>query len=805
MRVPLNWLAEWVDLPPSHEELGRRLTIGGLEIEGVTQGGPDLSSIVVGSVIERSAHPNADRLSLCRVDTGADAALEIVCGAPNVAAGQKVAVAVAPTVLPDGSKLKRSKIRGVTSEGMICSARELGLGDEHDGILVLDADAPVGAPLSQVVSAGEIVIDVEITPNRGDWLSMLGMARETRAQFGGELRMPPTEPPESGRAASDDIRVAIDDTAGCYRYVGRVVRGIQVGPSPEWIVQKLEAAGLRAINVVVDVTNLVLLEFGQPLHAFDLSTLRGAEVRVRSARPDEKIATLDGQMRELRSEDLVIADAERAVAIAGVMGGVETEVREGTVDILIEAAHFCPARVRHTARRLGLQTDSSYRFERGIDRDGVRRAADRAARLIAELTGGSVSSGAVEALGDAFPCTTTVTLRADHPNRLLGTDLSADQVVDLLARVEIEASHSADGEFECRIPTYRNDISIAADLVEEVARIYGYDRIPITMPVGALAPVAVPRRRVVMDRVRDSLRSLQLLETRNFPMIDPRDLDALRIPAADPRRGVIRVLNPMNEADCTMRPTLLPSLLRCAQRNAARQVNRIRIFEVTPVVRSEPKGGDGLPSEPLLVAGLLIRGERTSLWEASDSTPLFFEAKGIVERLFADLGHTAQFESSEAPEPFLHPGAAIGVRAAGQSIGAVGELHPETAAAFGIGSDCAVFEFELERVVQQPDSVREADEVSRHPAVRRDLAVLVDQAQPAGEVLDAIRKAGGSALVELSLFDRYEGDGIADGKVSLAFRLVLQRPDRTLKDAEVTKLVERVRSMLSHRFDAELR
>ena len=319
MRVSLDWLAEWIDLPESREELQRRLTLGGLEIEGVECSGPDLSAIRVGHVVERAPHPNADRLSLCRVDVGEDEPLEIVCGAPNVASDQRVAVAVAGTVLPDGTKLKRSKIRGVTSNGMICSARELGLGDDQDGILVLDPAAPIGAKLSDVVGEGSVVLDVEITPNRGDWISLLGMARETRAQFGGSIRIPDSEPPEAPRAASDDVRISIEDTAGCFHYVGRIVRGVTLGPSPDWIVERLEAAGMRSIDLVVDVTNYVLLEFGQPLHAFDLSTLRGAEVRVRSAAAGEKIETLDGQTRELEASDLVIADAERAIAIAGVM------------------------------------------------------------------------------------------------------------------------------------------------------------------------------------------------------------------------------------------------------------------------------------------------------------------------------------------------------------------------------------------------------------------------------------------------------------------------------------------------------
>jgi phenylalanyl-tRNA synthetase beta chain len=390
MKVPLGWLAEWVDLP-DEAELCERLTLAGLEIEEILRSGPDLSAIRVGHVLERRQHPNADRLSLCRVDVGGPDAISVVCGAPNVAEGQKVAVALPGTKLPDGTVLKKSKIRGEASEGMICSARELGLSDEHAGILVLDPAAKVGAALPEVMRAGETILDVEITPNRGDWVSMLGMAREVQALFGGALRVPPCEPVEGARPATQDVAIRIEAPDGCARYVGRIVRGVRVGPSPDWLRARLESAGMRSINNVVDATNLVLHEFGQPLHAFDLGTLRGAQVRVRRALEGEKLATLDGETRALAATDLVIADAERAIALAGVIGGAETEVREATTDILIESAQFAPKSVRRSGRRVGLRTEASYRFERGVDRDGVARAADRCARLVAELSGGTLS------------------------------------------------------------------------------------------------------------------------------------------------------------------------------------------------------------------------------------------------------------------------------------------------------------------------------------------------------------------------------------------------------------------------------
>ncbi|MEX2206815.1 MAG: phenylalanine--tRNA ligase subunit beta [Myxococcota bacterium] len=801
MRVPLGWLATWIDLPV-RAELEERLTLAGLEIEEVLRTGPDLSAIRVGHVLERKQHPNADRLSVCSVDLGEAAPATIVCGASNVAAGQKVAVAVPGVTLPDGTKLKKSKIRGEVSEGMICSARELGLGDDPSGILVLDPGANIGAPLSEVLQAGETILDVEITPNRGDWVSMLGMAREVRALFGGTLRMPPSEPVEGTRAASEDVRIAIDDPDGCHLYVGRVVRGVQIGPSPAWLAARLEAAGMRAINVVVDVTNLVLLEYGQPLHAFDLASLRGAEVRVRRAHSGEKLATLDGETRDLAPDDLVIADAERAVAIAGVMGGAETEVRATTRDVLIESAQFAPTRVRRTSKRLGLRSEASYRFERGVDPDGVARAADRAARLLAELAGGTVSRGRVEVRGVAAPRSGEIVLDPSHPNRLLGTKLTTEEIVSLLARVGVQARLDVDNRLRCTVPSWRNDLSIAEDLIEEIARIHGYDAIEPTMPRAALAPVSRPASLALVERTRDQLKAAGLIEIRLMPTLQPADLDALRLPTDDALRRGVRLANPMPGMGPLLCTSLLPGLLRAARRNLSRQVDSVRIFEVGRTFLA--RGPGELPEEPLRAAALVTRGERASLWEPGSPIPAFFEAKGIAESLLAELGQRAVFQAGSSA-PWLHPGASGELRSVDTVLCRLGELHPEVASAFEISAACALLEVDLQALLDRPGEPSRYREVSSYPAVRRDLAVLLASSQPAGEVLDAIRKTAGNMLVSAAIFDRYEGKGIPAGKVSIAFRLVFQRPDRTLLDAEVAKTTERVVDMLGQRFGGELR
>jgi len=783
------------------EELERRLTQGGLEIEEILRTGPDLRALKVGLVVERLPHPGADRLSLCRVDVGEGEPLDIVCGAPNVAAGQKVAVALHGVVLPDGLKIKRSKIRGIRSNGMLCSTRELGLGEDHEGILVLETNAVPGTPLPEVLACGETVLDVEITPNRGDWVSMLGMAREVRAHFGGELHWPETAPKESGPRAAEMFSVEIADPQGCHHYAARIVRGVRVAPSPAWLCERLEAAGLRSVNNIVDVTNLVMLELGQPLHAFDLGKLRGTSLCVRSAESGEQIRTLDGQDRRLVPADLVIADAAGAVAIAGVMGGAESEVDSGTQDLLLESASFAAARVRRTSKRLGLRSDASYRFERGVDPDGQVRAADRAARLIQELAGGEVLEGAIEADGQPVVRTEEIRLEVPRLNRLLGTQLSEEEVAGLLARVEVASEDSGAGELRCRPPRYRGDLHLPADLAEEVARIHGYDQIPATLPGGTRGEPTLPPGRATREAVRSALVGAGLTEIMTFPGARADDADALCLGSRDPRRRALPLLNPIQAAEGWLRTSLLPSLLRAVRANRSRQLDPIRLFEVSRVFRAGDPGE--LPEEPLQAAVALCEMTRPGLWDRREAPP-FFQAKGIAERLLRELGRPFAFRAGST-EPFLHPGACGELQVGGQSVVVVGDLHPETAAAFEIDVPTAILVVDVAALDALPAVVPRYREVSRHPRVLRDLAVLLDPEVPAADVLQAIRQRAGASLLRVSLFDRYEGRGIPEGKVSLAFRLVFQRLDRTLTEAEVAKAIDRVVKLLSSRFGGTLR
>ena len=801
MRISLEWLAEVVALPP-REELIERLSTGGFEDVAIEDTGPDLAGVVVGHVAERSQHPGADRLSLCRVDPGGGEIVEVVCGASNVAAGQKIAFAPVGTRLPDGTKLKKSKIRGVTSRGMICSSRELGLGDDPDGILVLDPGAEVGAPLSDAIPTGQRILEVGITPNRGDTASVLGLAREVTALFGGELHMPDTSPLETGASSSDAISISIEAPGDCHQYVGRVVRGVRVGASPEWVRQRLEASGIRAVNNVVDVTNLVLLERGQPLHAFDLATLGGAKVRVRRAAAGEKLLTLDGETRELDPRDLIIADATRPIAIAGVMGGADTEVGDATRDVLIESAHFHPTTVRRGARRHGLHSEASYRFERGIDREGVRLAADRAARLLAELAGGEVATGAVQVYGRPPEVSEEVSLEVERANRVLGTSISPGEVVALLGRVGV-ACEVEGPVVRGRVPSWRNDLHGPHDLTEEVARIFGYDRIPTTEPVAHLRQVEEPVSWRLAEAARDALAASGLVECVTLPFVGADDPDRLRLPEDDPRRVSVVVVNPIIEAESRLRTTLVASLLRLVRQNRSRQIDRVAIFEVARVFRPE-QGSPELPSEPLTVSAVLTAGQEPHLWAPAEPPPLFFQAKDVVKRLVKGMGYVATLRGGST-QPYLHPGAASTIEVGKHVVGSVGELHPEVAGTFEVDVPCALLELDLSVLCELPAQLSRFREVSRQPRVQRDLAVVVDARQPAGEVLEAITKAAGKDLVSAELFDRYEGRGVPEGRVSLAFRLVFQRPDRTLKDSEVASATDRVVRMLAHRFGGELR
>ncbi len=756
----------------------------------------DLKSFVVGQVLERIQHPNADRLSVCNVDIGGETSLEIVCGAPNVQAEQKVVVALHGSVLPDGTKIKRSKLRGITSNGMICSERELGLGGDHSGILVLPKSTAVGVNAAEVIGNNDKILDISITPNRGDWLSILGMAREVRAHFGGSIRLPETQIIEHKDKTSNLVSVEILDGKGCHKYLGRVVRNVTVGPSPKWLRSRVESAGIRSINNVVDITNYVMMELGQPLHAFDLRKIRD-KVSVRRAFSNEEIEALNDKKYVLTEDDLVIADDDKALAPAGVIGSVNSEVEVGTKEVLLEAAIFHPSQVRRTARRLGLSTEASYRFERGVDTEGLEFAIDRAACLIKELAGGEILSGPICVRGESESRVSQVAVAVERVNKVLGTELVPETMMDVLRRLDLACTVQS-GVLVCQVPPYRKDLLIEEDLIEEIARVYGYGQIPETLPASPGTGVSIPPLRTTVEEVRDSLCNVGLVELMTFSSARSEDQKGLR--EDDDRNKRVEILNPIRADEPFLRDSLVPSVLRIVRQNLSRQAGRVRVFEVSRVFRRETL--DELPLENSEAVAVVAGISEKDLW--TQEAPLFFQIKGIAERVFERLAINTKFNGQER-DSYFHPGASGCYEVEGTRVASLGELHPATASHFEIDAPLALVSFDLSKLAVVSGREQLVKEVSRFPSIRRDFSVMLNVGQESGEIIEAVQRAGGTVLCGLEVFDHYEGRGVPDGKKSLSLRLTFQRLDRTLRDEEVNKVTQRVLKMLEKRFDGVLR
>jgi phenylalanyl-tRNA synthetase beta chain len=760
MRVPLSWLREYVRVDASPQQIADRLSVSTCEVErvvrlGVADEGGNLGLFRVGRVLEAAKHPNADRLQLCRVDVGEAEPYQIVCGAWNFGTGATVAVALPGATLPNGLTLERRKLRGELSEGMILAEDEVDLGPDHDGIMVLDDSLAPGTPLADVLPLSEDVLEVETTPNRPDLLSVYGLAREVAALFDTELAPWPGVEPE--RAGDDSVDIRIEDTEGCPRYVGRLFRGVTVGPSPVWMKARIAAAGMRPISNVVDVTNYVMLGLGNPLHAFDYDTLAGARVIVRRAAPGEEIRTLDGQQRKLDPRDLMIADAERAIAIAGIMGGRETEVSEHTTNVLLEAANFEPVSILHSSERLGLRTEGSNRWEKGVDPYLAGHAARLASQLLAETTGGHWA-GETDVQG-ALPERARIELRPARTSALLGLDVPAEEQRAIIARLGFDV----DGDV-VTVPTWRaRDVTREADLVEEVAR-FVLDDVPFTLPPrrelhGRLTPEQQLRRRI-----EDVLVGCGLSEAYMPSLV-----------AADPRPDALRLPMPLSTEMSVLRTTLLPSLLDAARRNREVGNENVALFEIAHVYLSS---GQQLPDEPWRVGAVLEGG--------------YADAKGVVDTLLDALRLEPAFERGE--HPLLHPG-----KTAKLPQGWVGEVHP------ALGQGWSAFELDLAALggTARDNVLYEA--VSPFPEVRQDLAFVVDEDVPAAALAAAMRDAAGPELRDVRVFDEYRGDQIGDGKRSLAFRVAFGSPERTLTDEDAAALRGKIVDALAKQFSAVLR
>ena len=787
MLVPLIWLRELAPVTSSAEDLGELLTMRGLKLERILRPWAGLSGVRVARVADVRDHPRSDRLCLATIDDGGSQH-EVVVGVRNMAAGDLVPDAPPGATLPGlEGKLERREIRGVTSEGMLCSPKELAISGDHGGILVLPPDLEPGEDLAARLGLDDAVLDIEVVPNRPDLLSIIGVARETAAATGVDLVPVPTEVEEDPEDAASAASVEVVDGDRCPRYVARVIRGIRLGPSPLAAQIRLTAAGMRPLSNVVDATNYAMLELGQPMHPFDLARLTGGGVVVRRAVAGERLTTLDGVERELAEEDLVIADRERAVGIAGVMGGADSEVDEGTTDVLLESAYFQPLGVLRTARSLGLRTEASVRFERGVDPEGVAAAAARASGLIAAWSGGRDLAGAVDV--GSVPERRRLSVRPERASMLVGVELSATDVRESLGRLRLPAAEE-DGEVVVEVPGYRVDLEREVDLIEEVARDTGYERVPATLP-GVRQAGGLTHEQRLRRRVADLLAGAGAMETRSLSFLSTADREALGWEA-------VRVANPLSEDDAYLRPGLLAGLLSTARRNVSHRRTSLRLFELGTVFVP----GDAEPVEDDRVAAVLV-GPATEEWPSDRGGQDALDATGLLAHLLGGLGVRAWRLGQAGDRPW-HPGRSAAVLLDGQ-VGWAGELHPSVAAAFDLPGRVAALELSVAPILAAAAAdVRFAD-VSRFPPVRRDVAFLVDRDVPAAAIREALVGAAGDLLERAVLFDVFEGDPLPEGKRSLAYALDFRAADRTLTDAEADERVAAIAGRLASEHGAELR
>ncbi len=792
MKFSEQWLREWVSPALATQALADQVTMAGLEVDAIEPVAAEFTDVVVAEVVAREQHPDADKLNVCQVEDGSGERVQVVCGAPNVAVGQKVPFARVGAVLPGDFKIKKAKLRGVESRGMICASSELGLEeDASPGILVLPADAPVGEGVRAYLGLDDHTIEVDLTPNRGDCLSVKGMAREV----GVLNRLPVEGPAVAPVAASHDetFPVRVEDADGCPRYLGRVIKGVDVtAETPLWMVERLRRSGIRAIDPVVDVTNYVMLELGQPLHAFDRANLSEAVV-VRRAREGERLVLLDGQEITLADTTLVIADERGPLAIAGVMGGEHSGVNTETRDIFLEAAHFSPLAVAGQARSYGLHTDASHRFERGVDPALAREAAERATALLIEIVGGE--PGPLVEVADAarLPGDREVLLRRERLDQALDKVLESDEVGEILERLGL-AVESVEAGWQARIPSWRFDLAIEEDLIEEVARIHGYNRLPVRRPQARLGLEPDHEARTPLSRLRNQMVARGYFEAVTYSFVAPELQSTLLPESVSPT-----LANPISSDLSVMRASLFPGLVRALQHNLNRQQTRVRLFETGLVFRGEL---DGLHQVPML--GALVCGPREPEgWSGGKDKVDFFDLKGDLETLLAMGGEPEAWRFEPAEHPALHPGQCARVLYRGEEAGWIGTLHPAVRAELGLKVDAVLFEVRLEALTQ--GRVPAFAPLSRYPEVRRDLAFLVDAERPVQALLDTVHAQAGEWLVDVRLFDVYQGKGVAEGRKSVALGLTWQHPSRTLNDEEINHLVDAIVEESRLHLGAELR
>ena len=799
MLISLKWLSDYVDCPLSPEGISDGLTMAGLEVESLCLRYPQLKNVLTARIEAVEPHPNAERLKICVVSSP-DGLRRIVCGAPNVRAGAIVPLALPGAELPNGS-VREVKVRGELSKGMLCSQKELGLGDDHSGIWIFPADTPAGVPLDEALGIRDVLMEVSITPNRGDCLSVVGIAREVAALCKTSVKYASIAVDETGPAVDTLTSVTVDDPAGCPRYTARVIQGVKAGPSPEWLKDRLEALGVRSINNIVDVTNYVMMELGQPLHAFDFNRLRQRRIVVRKAEPGERFITLDGVERDLAEGAVLICDGAGPVAIGGIMGGLNSEIEPDTRDVLIESAYFEPLSIRRTSRRLGLKTESSYRFERGTDAGGVLKALDRAAELMLEVGGGAIAAGRIDVCPNPIKAR-EILLRVDRANRLLGTRLSPHEMKETLERIEMRVDALDSDRLRVIVPGFREDITREIDLIEELARISGYDGIPVTSPAAAVEAAGFDPHQRARRELKNLLAGAGFFEVINYSFISYESIRRLRYSEGDPRLAPIRLKNPLSDEQAVMRTTLLPGLLQNARYNLDRRSENFRIFELSKIFLPRK---DGLQAEePHHLAGV-IAGKRVPQTLYSDADVDYTDVKGVVEALCSFLRiNDVGFRAQSFP-PWLDPCASASVFAKGERVGELGRVHSEVLEAYDLKRPIFAFRLDFDRLFALKGPVPVYKPLPKFPPVPRDIALIADEKMPVEEPFDFICSLNEPLLESVEIFDIFRSDQIGTGKKSIGYRLTYRAEDRSLTDEEVNALhVELVRKVTA-RFGISLR
>ncbi|MGX6632499.1 phenylalanine--tRNA ligase subunit beta [Bacillus velezensis] len=803
MFVSYKWLEDYVDLQGIDPAvLAEKITRAGIEVEGIEYKGEGVKGVVIGHVLEREQHPNADKLNKCLVDIGAEEPVQIICGAPNVDKGQKVAVATVGAVLPGNFKIKKAKLRGEASHGMICSLQELGIESKlvakeyAEGIFVFPNDAETGADAMGALQLDDAILELGLTPNRADAMNMLGVAYEVAAILGAEVKLPETSYEKAAEKAADAVSVKIEDTQANPHYAAKIIKNVKIGPSPLWMQTKLMNAGIRPHNNVVDITNFVLLEYGQPLHAFDYDRFGSKEVVVRKAAENETIVTLDEQERKLSSSHLVITNGKKAQAVAGVMGGAESEVREDTTAILLEAAYFDGQTVRKASRDLGLRSEASARYEKGIDPARVLLAAERACSLIQAYAGGEVLSGTVEENHLKIEAN-NIHVSVEKVNAVLGMAIAKEEIISIYKRLGFAVGEAED-VLVVTVPSRRGDIRIEEDLIEEAARLYGYDNIPSTLPetagtTGGLTPYQAKRRKV-----RRFLEGAGLSQATTYSLTNDKKAAAFAI-----EKSFNTMLSlPMSEERSILRHSLVPNLLEAVSYNLARQTDSVALYETGSVFLTKEENTK--PVEKERVAGAVTGLWRKNLWQGEKKQVDFFVAKGIVEGLLHQLNVSDRVEFVQSERKNMHPGRTANILLNGSLAGFIGQVHPAMEKELDI-KETYVFELDLHALLTEETEPVVYTPIPKYPSVTRDIALVADKTVTSGQLQAVIKEAGGVLLKEVTVFDVYEGEHMEEGKKSVAFSLQYVNPEQTLTEEEVTKVHENVLKALEETYQAVLR